>query len=341
MTASASGGSAALPGGRFGTPEVALLATVSLVWGAAFVFIRQGIVEGASPLAFAAARYGLAAVVFFAIAVGRREPFPSRHALGISAGVGGVLIIGLYGGLLYWGEQFTTGGYAAVLASTAPLITVVIGFPLLVSERLGRLGLLGIAVGLAGTAVLVFPELSASSLGSWQGPFYVLGAMLSASAGQVLLRRVGRGRQGLWQIGTQFAVAGALLGVGTSVLPVPESLPLTSGVLSALAVLVILSSALGYFAYFALHHRVGPVRANVVAYVAPLVGVGIGSGLFGEPVTLWELAGVAIVLTGVTLVLRGSIRGSIQPSTSGSSRALEGEPERAARASEDEGARRS
>jgi hypothetical protein len=34
--------------------------------------------------------------------------------------------------------------------------------------------------------------------------------------------------------------------------------------------------------------------------------VGIGSGLFGEPITVWEVAGFAIVLAGVTLVLRGS-----------------------------------
>jgi drug/metabolite transporter (DMT)-like permease len=300
-------------GGRFGGVGIALLALVAVVWGAAYVFIRQGIELGASPLVFAATRYALSAGAFAALALARREPRPDRGRLVVSAALGGTLIIGIYGGLLYWGEQFSTGGYAAVLASTAPLWTVLFGFSILASERLGPRGLLGIGVGFAGTAVLVVPELSGSALGGWEGPVFVLGAMLSAAAGTVLLRRFGGGRQGLWQIGAQFGAAGLLLGAVAAILPVPERLPLDPGVLGALAFLVVFSSVVGYFGYFALHHRVGPVRANVVAYLAPLVGVGVGSGLFGEPVTVFEIVGVAIVLIGVTFVLRESGRSAPAP----------------------------
>ena len=303
--------------GRFGVTEVTLLATTSLVWGAAYVFIREGIEFGASPIAFAAVRYALSAAGFALLAATRREPLPARRAMLVSAGVGGTLMIGIYGGLLYWGEQYTTGGYAAVLASTLPLLTVAIGFALLTSERLGPLGLLGMAIGFVGAAVLVLPELSGSSLGSWQGPWFVLGAMVAAAVGTILLRRFGRGRQGLWQIGAQFAVGGLILGVATVAIPGQESLPPTVGVLEMLAILVLLSSLVGYFTYFVLHHRVGPVRANVVAYLTPLVGVAVGSGIFSEPVTVWELAGVAIVLTGVTLVLVESSRRQGPVRTSG------------------------
>ena len=310
----------AAPAGRFGGSELALLATVSLVWGAGYVFIRQGIVLGATPFEFAAARYLLSAVGFATLAAVRRERRPALGAVLVSAGVGGTLIIGLYGGLLYWGEQYTTGGYAAVLASTVPLWTVAIGYLLLAAERLGPRGLVGIAIGFGGTAVLVYPELSGSPLGSWQGPVFVLAAMLSVTIGTVLIRRFGRGPQGLWQIGSQFAVAGALLAAASLLLPVPEHLPWTTGVLGALAALVLLSSLVGYFAYFALHHRVGPVRANVVAYLTPLVGIAIGSGIYGEPVTAWELVGVAIVLVGVTLVLRESSRRAPRTSLPGADR---------------------
>ncbi len=296
--------SAAAPAGsRFGAVEIGLLALTSLVWGAAYVSIRQGLLLGASPLAFAAARYALSAAGFAALAAARREALPARGAAAISAVVGGTLVIGLYGGLLYWGEQFTTGGYAAVLASVAPVLTVGVGFPLLASERLGSRGLLGIGIGFAGAAILVGPELAGSALGTWQGPVLVLGAMASVAVGTVLLRRYGRGRQGLWQLGIQFGVAAGLLSLAGAVLPGPERLPAVAGIYEALAVLVLLSSIVGYFAYFALHHRVGPLRANLVAYLVPIVGVGIGTGLFGEPVTPWEIGGVAVVLSGVTLVL--------------------------------------
>ena len=293
---------------RYSSQDVFLLVAVSLVWGAAFVFIRQGILAGATPLLFAASRYAVAAALFAAIAGVRREPRPGRHVLLTSAAVGGVFIIGLYGGLLYWGEQDASGGYAGIIASTAPLLTVAWGFWILPSERLGRAGLLGMAVGLTGTVLLLLPGLEGGPGSSFIGPIFILGAMVSTAFGSVFLRKLGMGRQGLWQIAGQLGVAGALLGIGAVLVPVPEALPISITVLSALAALVVLSSVLGYFGYFALHHRVGPVRANVLAYLAPIVAVGIGTGLFGEPLALNELLGVAIVLSGVSLVLWESAR---------------------------------
>lgn len=298
---------------RFGAPEFLLLLTVGLVWGAAYIFIRQGLVLGATPIAYAAARYALSAGAFAALALARREAWPERPRLVVSAVVGGIMVIGLYGGFLYWGEQYTTGGYAAVLAAGAPLLTVAFGFLLLQGERLGPLGIAGIAVGFGGTAVIVLPDLTSRALGSWQGPAFVLAAMTITTAGTVLLRRFGGGRQGLWQIGAQFAVAALLLGGAALVLPTPEALPPTAGVWAGLVALVVLSSVIGYFAYFALHHRVGPIRANVVAYLIPVVGVGIGTGVLGEPFTAFEVAGVAVTLLGVTLVLWETGRRSAKP----------------------------
>jgi len=293
--------------------DLVLLGVLSVLWGAAYIFIREGIVLGASPILFGAARYALSAVAFFLLAAARREAFPSRRALAASLAIGGVLVIGLYGGFLYWGEQFTTGGYAAVLASTAPILTVVFAFTLLPAERLSPLGLVGILIGFAGTIVLVVPQLKGSAVGTWPGPAFMIGAYVSAAIGSVLLRRWGAGPQGLWQIGGQFGVAAALLGAAALVLPVPETLPRSAGVLGALAALVLLSSTAGYFVYFRLHHRVGPVLANTVAYLVPLVGIAIGSGLFGEPVTVYELVGFLIVVVGVTLVLRHPARPAPAP----------------------------
>jgi len=295
--------------GGYGPREVGLLLTTSLVWGAAYVFIRQGLVLGAAPLAFASVRYLLSAVAFAVLAAVRKETFPARRDLLVSASIGGVLIIGLYGGFLYWGEQFTTGGYAAVLASTAPLLTVAIGFSLLAAERLGKQGLVGMGIGFVGATILVVPELAGiNPLGSWEGPPFILAAIVCTAFGTVLLRRFGHGRQGLWQIGAQFTVAGTMLGIASLAIPGAHALPLTVGVLELLGILVAFSSTVGYFSYFALHHLVGPVRANIVAYLAPLVGVGVGTGLYGEPITVWEIAGVTVVLVGVSLILLESAR---------------------------------
>jgi len=308
--ASTSGASEAATQGpahpRFAAVDIALLGVCGLVWGIAYVFIRQGIVLGASPLPFAAVRYAISAAAFAAIAASRREGVPSARAVSISAAVGGVLVIGLYGGFLYWGEQYTSGGYASILSTTAPILTVVFAYFLLPRERLGARSLAGIALGFAGVIVLVAPTLGSGAAGDWRGPLSIIGAFLCTTFGTVLLRRYGGGRQGFWQIGAQFAVAAGVLGLATAVVSGREALPSTEGVWTALAILVALSSVVGYFTYFALHHRIGPVRANTVTYLIPLVGVGVGSGFYGEPITLWEIGGFLIVLVGLTLIVRES-----------------------------------
>ena len=291
-------------GPRYRPIDIGLLVLLGVVWGIAYIFIRQGIVLGATPLLYAGARYALSAGAFGAIALVRREPWPRPRDLAVSAVVGGILVIGLYGGFLYWGEQYTSGGFASILSTTTPILTVSLAYGLLPRERMGAASLLGIGVGFVGAVVLVLPSLLSGPLGEGAGPLFVVGAFVSAAVGQILLRRFGGGRQGLWQIGSQFAVAALLLGAAAAVLPTREALPLTSAVLVDLAALVGLSSVVGYFTYFALHHRIGPVRANAVTYLIPLVGVGIGSGFFGEPISVEEVVGFAIVLVGMTLVVQ-------------------------------------
>lgn len=282
--------------------DALLLVGLGVLWGSAYVAIRVGIVGGASPFLFAATRYALVAVLFVLIALARHEPWPSRRAIVISATVGGTLIIGLYGMLLYWGEQFTTGGYATALTGIAPILTVVYAHSLLPSERLRPVAIAGILVGFLGVVVLVLPELLAGGGGSWQGPVAVMGAFVVFPLGSVLLRRWGREREGPWHLSFQFAVGAGILAVAVAVVPGPERLPLTFTVWAALLVLVVFASLLGYLTYFTLHHRIGPGRANLVAYLLPIVGIGLGSGLFGEPVTVSEIVGVLLVTAGLSLV---------------------------------------
>jgi len=287
---------------RVGRLDAALLLLLAVLWGSAYVAIREGIVAGATPFSYAGARYAIVAALLALVALVQKEPWPTRRSALLSAVVGGTLIIGFYGMLLYWGEQFTTGGYASVLSGTGPILTIVFAYSLLPSERLSRVAILGVAVGFVGILVLVLPSLLAGIGGSWMGPVAIVGAFVSFPLGTVLLRRFGEGREGTWQLSLQFAVGAGVLALAILLSPGAERLPLTWAVWGPLLVLVVFSSLLGYVVYFRLHHRIGPNRANLVAYLLPLVGVGLGTGLYGEPVTVWEIGGFLLVVTGLSLV---------------------------------------
>jgi probable blue pigment (indigoidine) exporter len=282
--------------------DLVALVVVGIAWGSAYPVIRAGLVAGAPPLLFAAVRYAISSAALVPIAIAARAPFPRARQLVRATACGGLLIIGLYGGLLYLGEQTTSGGLSAVLAASATLWSVLIGFGLLPQERVASRELLGLVVGFGGVALLVVPQWGSGSAPT--GVLLVLAAIISFAVGGVLLRRIAPGAPSLWTLSAQFAVASALVASFALALGEPSSLGRIAATGPALAYLVAVPSLLGYVLYFRLHHRVGPARANLVAYVAPVAGVLVGFFAFGEPVFPLELAGLALIVVGLLVVHR-------------------------------------
>jgi probable blue pigment (indigoidine) exporter len=278
-----------------------LLVALGLIWGSAYPVIRYGIVVGATPLAYAAARYALSAVAIAGLAAATSVPRPTARSLAVSGAIG-LPIVGVYGLLLYVGEATTSGGLASILIGTTPLLTAAFALPILPGESLHRLGYVGLLVGFVGAAVLVAPPPGISLASSVWGPVEVLGAAASFAAGSVVLRRYRPGGESLWGVSVQFAVATALLAALTPVLEPRPELPFSMGLVLALVYLVALPSVTGYALYFYLHHHIGPGRANVVAYVNPIAALSIGTLIFGEAFHWWELAGFALIMLGLSLL---------------------------------------
>jgi probable blue pigment (indigoidine) exporter len=287
------------PGPRW---DLLALLAVGAAWGSAYPVIRAGLVAGAPPLVFAAVRYGLSALALIPIAYAVRSPRPDTRSFLVAVACGGCLIIGGYGALLYLGEQTTSGGLSAVIAASATFWSVLFGLALLPQERLGRWELVGLLIGFAGVAILVIPQFGAT--GGIVGPLLVVAAIVVFAIGGVLLRRAAPSSPSLWTLAGQFAVASGVVGGISLVFGEPPTLGHLSVTGPALAYLVAVPSLLGYVLYFGLHHRVGPTRANLVAYVAPVVGVLVGFVVFGEPVYLVEIGGLALIVVGLLAVHR-------------------------------------
>ncbi|MCI4362992.1 MAG: EamA family transporter [Thermoplasmata archaeon] len=289
---------------RLGGVDLGLIVLLGLIWGSAFVVIRVGLLAGASPLAFGFGRFAGATVVMALLAFLARERAPDRRTLLISALVGGAFFIGGYAAFLYLGEVVLSGGLSSVLVGTLPLWSALFGYGILPTERLGRSGTLGVGVGFVGLTVLFLPELAAGASGSVRAELLVIGAAVVGAGGSVLLRRWVHTPSGRWGLTSEFAAASVLLGVIAVAVPGQAALPLTPVVLVSLAYLIALPSIVGYTIYFGLLHRVGPSRANLVAYVNPLAGLAIGALLLSESVSLVEVAGFLLIASGLFLVQR-------------------------------------
>ena len=65
-------------------------------------------------------------------------------------------------------------------------------------------------------------------------------------------------------------------------------------------------TALAFIVFFALIREVGAARALVFTYVNPAVALAAGVIVLGEPLTAWNIAGLALILTGSVLATRRS-----------------------------------
>jgi O-acetylserine/cysteine efflux transporter len=126
--------------------HVALAVAVAVVWGVNFVVIHVGL-DSFPPLLFAALRFALMA--FPAVLFVRRPPVPARLVLGVGLFIG----VGQFGLLFVAMDQGMPAGLASLVLQLQAVFTTVFAV-ILLGERPRRRQLAGMAVALAGIAVI-------------------------------------------------------------------------------------------------------------------------------------------------------------------------------------------
>lgn len=271
---------------------------LSLLWGAAYLFMRAA-VPAFGPAPMIALRMGIAAVVLLPL-LAMRGGLPQLTARPRALLVQGLLYTALPFLMLGWSAQHLTAGLLAVLNATAPLFAALLA-QLVFHERLGRWRVAGLVIGFAGVLVLTAGSVSFRSAHG----LLAVATMLVVSA--------------IWAFGANHtrrhlaALDGLALTVGTmgvsslALAPLAAATwPATPPPLRAWAEIVFLgvaSSGLGFLLYFRLLRRVGPVRAMSVTFLNPVVALLTGAAYLGEAITWQTVAGAAIVLAGTALAL--------------------------------------
>jgi drug/metabolite transporter (DMT)-like permease len=92
----------------------------------------------------------------------------------------------------------------------------------------------------------------------------------------------------------------AIVYAGPAAATWPTEMPSTR-VLLALAALAVICTAIAFIVFLALIREVGAARALVFTYVNPAVALAAGVIVLNEPLTPWNLAGLALILSGSVL----------------------------------------
>jgi drug/metabolite transporter (DMT)-like permease len=280
----------------------AALAVTIVLWASAFVVIRS-LLPALGPGGVASGRLALAAVAFGVIALVAGVRRPTRAELP------GLALIGATGYAAYQlllgaGERTVPAGTAALLLSLTPVVAAVLAGPLL-GERLGRRAWAGLAIALAGAAVVA---LSRRQGGGVDGALLVAAAASVYALWIVLQKRALRTMSPIqvtaW--GTWF---GALIA-----LPFGHRLPdalghVSAGGLWSLLALGLVVSTVPFLLWsWVLQRMDASLAAPALLTVGP-TGVLLGWALLGEQPAPLALLGGAITVTGVVLVqARGPLR---------------------------------
>lgn len=274
---------------------------IYFLWGTTFLAIRVAVSE--LPALFAAGtRFFLAGFVLYAFLRLKGEPRPSPvqwRNLGIMALF---MFVAEYGPL-FWAEKTVPSGVVSVLSATIPLLTLIAEILILRKKHFHASTIVSTLLGFAGVGVLLLRGDGASF--SLIPCFAVLAGSICWSVGSVLNRSIDMPRSRPMTAGVTMMLGGIGLLVLSAAFGELHPLPHIS-LRAALAVLylIVFGSLLAFTAYIWLLGHMPASRVSSYAYVNPIVAVALGHFAAAEPVTLRTLAGTALVLLSVFLILR-------------------------------------
>ncbi|HEV2592645.1 MAG TPA: DMT family transporter [Gaiellaceae bacterium] len=275
---------------------VPLVATLSLLWGSSYLFIKVAgrelqpstmmlirvIVAGAALIVFLAAQGGLGEL--------RQAPR-------------GAYLLGLFNSaipftLIAWGERHIDSGLAAVANASVPIFAGLLAVRWRPSERPRGIRAVGVGLGLVGVVVLT----GVAPGGGWWGVAGVLAVTLaslsygvSALYGQHLVGHV-RG-----PVLSTAALAGALVVLlPFGIAQAPSHMPSWKAIGCVLA-LALLGTAFAQLLWFRMLGRFGAARSTLVSYLIPATALVYGVVFLSEHVSVAELVGFFLILAGVAL----------------------------------------
>jgi drug/metabolite transporter (DMT)-like permease len=281
----------------------AIFATVSLVWGIPYLFIKVAVNGGVTPGLLAWGRVVLGAVVLLAWAA-RAGALRSLRGHWRWLLAYAIVEISIPFPLIAAGEQRVTSSLAAIIIAAVPLLVALLALRFDRAERASGARLVGLVVGMGGVVVLVGID-AAERWSTLLGSGMIMVAAVGYAAGPMILKRH------LFDLDAR-ATMGASLGLAALMLTPVALLDITARVPSATAlvsvvVLGVVCTAAGFSLMAVLVLDIGPGRALVVAYINPVVAVTLGVVVLGEQPGAAAVAGLFLILAGSWLSTGGRL----------------------------------
>jgi drug/metabolite transporter (DMT)-like permease len=283
--------------------SIALLLTLSALWGASYLFIKVALEDVFTAWSIVSIRTALAALVLLPLAAklgvlgsirGRLGPIVVLSLVQVA---GPLTLIGL-------GEEHIASSLTGILVATAPIFTFLLAFLLSGEQRDSATALAGVAIGIVGVGMLLGVDTGGESGAIAGGLMVILAAFGYAVAAWYLKRNLSGVEPVATVAGTQVVAALVTLPLGLT--HIPGSAPSLDAVASLLT-LGILCTGIAFVIFHSLVASDGPSRASLVGYIAPVFSIFYGVTLLDESFTAWTAGGLVLILGGSWLAAGGQL----------------------------------
>ena len=235
--------------------SVALLLTLSALWGASYLFIKVALDDVFSPWAIVSIRTALAALVLVPLAA-------RMGVLGSLRGrAGAVLVLALVQvavplSLIGLGEERISSSLTGILVASAPIFTFLLAFALTGEQRASLGSLVGVAIGIVGVGMLLGVD-AGGGTAALVGGLFVISAAFGYAVAAWHLKRNLVGVEPVATVAGSQAIA-ALVTLPLGLAHVPDATP----GLDAIASLFVLGVFCTGIAFVIFHYARGQRRAG-------------------------------------------------------------------------------
>jgi drug/metabolite transporter (DMT)-like permease len=288
------------PRGRF-NPLILIVPLFCVLWSFAFVAGKVG-VTNCPPLIFLAVRFLLAGIIILGVAGVRGDAWDLSRRDVLSFIVVGIANNALYLGLGYTGLQSVSAGLGGLIVSANPVFTAALA-ALFLGERLTGRKVVGLLLGIAGVAFIVWHRMSVGT-DSLHGILFTLASLASIVAGTILFKLFAS-KGSLWiGNGIQNLAAGIVLAPIALVFADVHDIVPNEKLLGAFLFLTLGGSIFAYWLWFHLLKVCGATAASAYHFVMPPLGMLFAFLVLGEHVEFRDLMGIVPVALGIYLVTR-------------------------------------
>lgn len=272
-----------------------LLMGVCLIWATNFVVTKLVLVHlDIPPLLFSSLRFALVLLVALPWLLPWPRPRWRIVVIGLMMGAGGF-------GLVSIGLMTATPSSAAVVTQLGVPLTALLSVFML-GEKIGWRRGIGIALAFSGAVIVMYdPKGFALSFGL----LFVVASAFASAFGVVLLKKTENVAPLQFQawVGLASSIPLALASAGLETGQVDRALAAGWPFLAALAYTAIAVSLLGHSLFFKLVMKYEANLISTLTLMCPLMGIGLGVLITGDRFDLRMIAGTAVVLAGVAIIL--------------------------------------